>query len=57
MRNTLDGMSNSLEEHKQTNNLEDRAMESNQAEKKELHKTRTDLENSMTPSNIVTFIL
>lgn len=57
MRNTLDGMSNSLEEHKQTNNLEDRAMESNQAEKKELHKTRIDLENSMTPSNIVTFIL
>ena len=51
------------EAEEQINGLEDTVMESNQAEekrvrkKKALHKTRIDLGNSVTPSNVITFTL
>lgn len=58
IRNTLEAMNSRLEEaEKQINDLEDKVMESNDAERKEkLCKKRTDLGNSVTPSNVVTFI-
>ena len=61
MRNTLEmnGMMEEAEE--QISDLEDRVRESNPDEqnkrKKELHKMRIDLENSVSPSNIITYRL
>ena len=52
MRNTFDGMNTMLEGEEWINDLEDRIMESNQHEKK-LYQTRRDLENLMTPSNLI----
>ena len=60
-RNMLDGMNSRMEEaEEQINDLENTVLESNQAEqkkKKGLCKTRTDLGNLVTLSNIKTFIL
>lgn len=59
--NMHDGMNSRMEEaEEQINDLENTVLESNQVEqkkKKELCKTRTDLGNSVTLSNIKTFIL
>ena len=61
MRNILDGMNSSMDEaEEQIDDLEDRVMESSQAEQKrekKLYKMRIDLENSVTLSNIIIFIL
>ena len=62
IRNMLDGMNSRLEEaEERISDLEDRVMETNEAEqtgeKKELHKTRRDLGNSVIPSNVKTFVL
>ena len=57
----LDGMNSRLEEaEERINDLRDRVMESNQSEQKrekKLCNMRTDLGNSVTPSNIITFVL
>ena len=61
MRNKLDGMNRGLEEAEELiNDPEDRVkkvIKLNKREKKELWKMRIDLGNSVTPSNIITFIL
>ena len=61
MRKMLDGINYSLgEAEEQINDLENRVMESNQAEqkrKKNYAKTIIDLRNSVTPSNVITFAL
>ena len=61
MRNILDGMNSSMDEaEEQIDDLEDRVMESSQAEQKrekKVYKMRIDLENSVTLSNIIIFIL
>lgn len=58
LKNTLDGINSRLEEvEEQITNLEDRVMETNQAEqaRKKVCKMRVDLWNTVTMSNIITF--
>ena len=58
MRNTLNGMNSRMKEaEEQISDIGDRVMESNQAEqeREKLHKTRTG--NSVTLSNVITFVL
>ena len=61
IKNTLDGINSRLEEGEELiRDLEDKVMESNKTEQvrgKKLCKMRIDLENSVTPSSIVTFAL
>jgi len=60
IENTLGGINSRLEEAKeQTSDLEDRVMESNQAEwvREKKYKMRIDLGNSATPSSITKFML
>ena len=52
-------MNSRIKEAEQISNQEDKVMESNlnKRERKELCKMRTDLGNSVTASNVITFIL